>query len=68
MRPLKKSQKTTKASFRVFDEGEEGWLNALSLNKDAKDGSNVISTLSGVQLGASTIRTVSAMSDNMTLA
>ena len=80
-RPVKKSQKATEASFRAahflvkhkkaFSDGEvlKGAMMVIAntVFSDEKNGSDVISTLSDVQLGASTIvRRVSAMCGNLT--
>jgi len=80
-RPVKKSQKTTEASFRAanfliknkkaFSDGEvlKGAMMVIAntVFKDEKNGSDVISTLLDVQLGASTmVRRVSDMSGNLT--
>ena len=79
-RPAKNSQKATEASFRAthflikkkkaFTDGEvvkeAMLLIANTVFKDEKNGSDLISTLSDVQLGASTMaRRVSAMSSNL---
>ena len=80
-RPLKNSQKATEASFqathflikkkKVFSDGEvfkEAMvIDTNTVLKDEKNGNDIISTLSNVQLGASTMaRQVSAMSGNLT--
>ncbi|KAK7915897.1 hypothetical protein WMY93_011658 [Mugilogobius chulae] len=79
-RPGKKSKKATEASFRAanyliknkraFTDGDvlKGamMIIAETVFKDEKNGSDVISSLSDVQLGASTVaRRLSAMSENM---
>uniref|UniRef100_A0A8C9YYR3 SPIN-DOC-like zinc-finger domain-containing protein n=1 Tax=Sander lucioperca TaxID=283035 RepID=A0A8C9YYR3_SANLU len=79
-RPVKKSQKATEASFRAthflikkkkaFSDGEvvkeAMMIIANTVLKDEKNGTDLISTLSDVQLGASTmVRRVSAMSGNL---
>ncbi|CAI5638895.1 unnamed protein product [Oreochromis niloticus] len=79
-RPVKSSQKATEASFRAthfmikkkkaFLDGEvfkeAMMIIAKTVLKDEKYGNDVISTLSDVQLGATTIvRRVSAMSGNL---
>ncbi|KAK3569596.1 hypothetical protein QTP86_002532 [Hemibagrus guttatus] len=79
-RPAKKSQKATEASFRdthflikkkkAFSDGEvvkeAMMIIANTVLKDEKNGTDLISTLSDVQLGASTMaRRVSAMSGNL---
>ncbi|CAI5682820.1 unnamed protein product [Oreochromis niloticus] len=79
-RPVKSSQKATEASFRAthfmikkkkafLDEEvfkEAVMIIAKTVLKDEKYGNDVISTLSDVQLGATTIvRRVSAMSGNL---
>ena len=76
-RPLKKAKKATEASFRAthyliknkktFSDGEivKGALMIIA-ETVFKDGSDVISSLAEVQLGASTVtRRVSAMSKNL---
>uniref|UniRef100_UPI003AAD8DF6 general transcription factor II-I repeat domain-containing protein 2-like n=1 Tax=Centroberyx gerrardi TaxID=166262 RepID=UPI003AAD8DF6 len=80
-RPVKKSQAATEASFRAahfltknkkpFSDGDvlKGAMTVIAntLFKDEKNGPKVISALSDVQLGASTIaRRVSAMAENLT--
>uniref|UniRef100_A0A8C6PIG0 SPIN-DOC-like zinc-finger domain-containing protein n=1 Tax=Nothobranchius furzeri TaxID=105023 RepID=A0A8C6PIG0_NOTFU len=80
-KPVEKSQKTTEASFRAthfliknkktFSDGEffkeAMMIIAKTVFKDEKNGTDVISTLSNVQLGASTtVRRVTAMSENLT--
>ena len=80
-KPMKKSQNATKASFRAahfliknkktFSDGEvfkeTMMLVANALFKDKKHGPEVISALSDVQLGASTMaRRVSSLSENLT--
>ncbi|KAI7790228.1 hypothetical protein IRJ41_001037 [Triplophysa rosa] len=79
-RPAKKSQKATEASFRAthflikkkkaFSDGEvfkeAMMITANTVLKDEKNGTDLISTLSDVQLGASTMaRRVSDMSGNL---
>lgn len=57
----KNSQKTTEASFRAM------MIIAKTVVKDEKNGTEIISTLSNVQLGASMMaRRVSATSENLT--
>ena len=80
-KPMKKSQNATEASFRAahfliknkksFSDGEvfkeTMMLVANTLFKDKKHGPKVISALSNVQLGASTMaRRVSSLSENLT--
>ena len=80
-KPMKKSQNATEASFRAahfliknkktFSDGEvfkeTMMLVANALFKDKKHGPEVISALSDVQLGASTMaRRVSSLSENLT--
>ncbi|XP_070408067.1 general transcription factor II-I repeat domain-containing protein 2B-like [Nothobranchius furzeri] len=80
-KPVEKSQKTTEASFRAthfliknkktFSDGEvfkeAMMIIAKTVFKDEKNGTDVISALSNVQLGASTtVRRVTAMSENLT--
>ena len=80
-KPMKKSQNATEASFRAahfliknkktFSDGkvckETMMLVANTLFKDKKHGPEVISALSDVQLGASTMaRRVSSLSENLT--
>lgn len=80
-RPVKNSQKATEASFRAthflmkkkkaFSDGEvlkeAMMIIANTVLKDEKNGTDILSTLSDVQLGASTMaRRVSAMSGNLT--
>ncbi|XP_056912889.1 L-xylulose reductase isoform X1 [Takifugu flavidus] len=80
-KPMKKSQNATEASFRAahfliknkktFSDGEvfkeTMMLVANTLFKDEKHGPEVISALSDVQLGASTMaRRVSSLSENLT--
>uniref|UniRef100_A0A8C6L134 DUF4371 domain-containing protein n=1 Tax=Nothobranchius furzeri TaxID=105023 RepID=A0A8C6L134_NOTFU len=80
-KPVEKSQQTTEASFRAthflitnkktFSDGEvfkeAMMIIAKTVFKDEKNGTDVISTLSNVQLGASTtVRRVTAMSENLT--
>lgn len=79
-RPLNKSKKATKASFRAtnyliknkkaFSDGEivKGAMMIITetVFKDEKNGSDVISSLADVQLGVSTVtRTVSAISEHL---
>lgn len=79
-RPMKKSQKATEASFKAthfrikkkkaFSDRkvvkEVMMIIANSVLKDEKNGTDIISTLSDVQLGASTMdRRVSTMSGNL---
>ncbi|KAM3604163.1 uncharacterized protein V6R79_007238 [Siganus canaliculatus] len=79
-RPVKNSQKATKASFRAthflikkkaFSDGEVHkeamMIIANTVLKDEKNGTDILSTLSDVQLGARTMAIgVSAMSGNLT--
>ena len=80
-KPMKKSQNATEASFRAvhfliknkktFSDGEvfkeTMMIVANTLFKDKKHGPEIISALSDVQLGASTMaRRVSSLSENLT--